>query len=334
MRPDDWHLTEDVTEFLAYTGEFLRSRPVLHIMPLTVTARVRTSGATAHGTQAPVFGRLERAGEVLATFHRLPARGLGLTPLTSEQASTLAAHLAALGHSLPYVSADDHTATAFAKAWQRHTGATPTLRDRLRLYRLGTLTPPDPLPPGRGRLVGERDREHLMCWCREFAADVGETVVIDSDSWPGTRFADKRYTFWESPDGTPVSMAGMNPVVAGQIQIDPVYTPARLRGRGYAAAVTVEVSRAALAEGATAVVLFANAANATSNALYQRIGYFPVTDFAVYDFAHAEPEASGWLAGCVTDDRCSRVTVTETHSAPLRRVEGSSGAASRRGRRG
>ncbi|SES20387.1 FR47-like protein [Streptomyces sp. yr375] len=125
-----------------------------------------------------------------------------------------------------------------------------------------------------------------MRWCREFAADVGEDVSIDADSWAGTRFADKRYTFWETPDGTPVSMAGLNPMVAGQIlQVDPVYTPSDLRGHGYAGAVTVEVSRAALAAGATEVALFTNAANPTSNALYQRLGYRPVTDWAAYDFA-------------------------------------------------
>ncbi|MGW3202648.1 GNAT family N-acetyltransferase [Streptomyces sp. NPDC001135] len=286
MRPDDWHLTDDVDDFLARAGDFLRSRPALHTMPLTVTEKLRTRGTAAHGTGAgaPVFGRLECAGEVGATFYRLPSRGLSVTSLTPEQADALAAHLVALGHSLPYVSADHGTASAFAEAWQRHTGATPTLRVRLHLYRLGTLTPPEPVPPGRGRLVGEQDHEHLVRWCREFAADVGEAVPVDAASWAGTRFAEKRYTFWETPDGTPVSMAGVNPMVAGQVRVDPVYTPAHLRGRGYAGAVTVEVSRAALAAGATEVVLFTNAANPTSNALYQRIGYVPVTDFAVYDF--------------------------------------------------
>ncbi|MBN0049065.1 GNAT family N-acetyltransferase [Streptomyces actuosus] len=291
MRTDDWHLTEDVDEFLARAGEFLHARPVRHLMQLTWTARLRERGVTAFGSQAPVFGRLERAGEVHAAFHRLPSRGLGPTPLTSEQADGLAAHLVAQGHSLPYVSADHRTATAFAEAWQRHTGATPTLRVRLCLYRLGTLTPPEPVPAGRGRLVGEPDHEQLMHWCRGFAADVGEDVAIDAASWAGTRFAGKRYTFWETPDGTPVSMAGVNPTIAGLAQVDPVYTPADLRGRGYAGAVTVEVSRAALAAGAKEVVLFTHAANPTSNALYQRLGFLPVTDWAVYDFAHAEPVA-------------------------------------------
>ncbi|WP_442814167.1 GNAT family N-acetyltransferase [Streptomyces sp. NBC_00151] len=51
-----------------------------------------------------------------------------------------------------------------------------------------------------------------------------------------------------------------------------------------AGAVTVQVSRAALAASAKEVVLFTNAAHPTSNALHRRIGFGPVTDFAAYDF--------------------------------------------------
>src|SRR4051794_911078 len=284
MRPDDWHLTEDIDDFLTRAGEFLRSRPVPHVMQLTWTARLRARGAAAYGAEAAVFGWLERAGEVHGAFYRLsPGRGLSLTPLTAEQADALAARLVALGHFVPSISADETTAAAFAEAWQRHTGSTPSVRVRLCLHRLGTLVPPAQLPAGRGRAVEERDLEQLMSLCRGFAADVGEAVTIDADSWAGTRFADKHYTFWEAPDGTPVSLAGANPMVAGLVQVDPVYTPAPLRGRGYAGAVTAEVSRAALTAGAEDVVLFTDAANPTSNALYRRLGYVPVVDWAAYD---------------------------------------------------
>ena len=286
MRPDDWHLTGDVDEFLARAGGFLRSRPGPHVMQLTWAERVRKRGAGSFGTEAPVFGMLEREGEVHATFFRLPPRALGLSPLTPEQADSLAARLAALGHSPSRVSADHGTATAFAEAWQRHTGATSKLHDtQVRLYGLGTLTPPDPLPAGRGRVLGEQDLDEAIFWCGEFSRAVGEDVAINADTWAGTRYADKRYTLWETPDGTPVSIAGMNPLIGGQIQVDIVYTPAHLRGHGYAAAVSAEVSRAALAAGAKDVVLFADVANPTSNALYQRLGYRALTDWAAYDFS-------------------------------------------------
>lgn len=284
MRPDAWHLTEDVDDFLARAGDFLRSRPALHTMPLTVTEKLRTRGADAYGAETTVFGRLEREGEVRAVFYRLPSHRLSLTPLAPEQADTLAAHLADRGHALSGVTADHDTATAFAGTWQRHTGAAPALSKRIRLYRLGTLTPPEPLPEGRGRVAGQQDHGQLLCWCDEFTDAVGEVAAVDAESWAGSRFADKHFTFWETPDGTPVSMAAVTSMTGGMIRVDPVYTPAHLRGRGYAGAVTVEVSRAALAAGATDVVLFADPANSTSNALYRRIGYVPVTDWAAYDF--------------------------------------------------
>ncbi|GAA2263426.1 GNAT family N-acetyltransferase [Streptomyces amakusaensis] len=291
MLTDDWHLTEDLEDFLSHAGEFLRSRPVMHTTPLTTVEKLRTLGPASFGDGPPVLGRLERAGEVLAAFHRFPSGGLSVTPLTLEQADSLAAHLVALGHALPSVSAEHATATAFAEAWQRHTGAEPSVRVRLLLRRLATLTPPDPFPAGRERALGEADHEDVMRWCRGFAAAVGESVTIDAGTWPVTRFAEKRYTFWETPDGTPVSIAGINPTVAGTARVDPVYTPAELRGRGYAAAVTVAVTRAALDAGATEAVLYTNAANATSNALYERIGYRPFADWTVYGLAPAAPAA-------------------------------------------
>ncbi|WP_329274970.1 GNAT family N-acetyltransferase [Streptomyces sp. NBC_01451] len=289
MRPDDWHFTEDIDEFLDRAGDFLRSRPALHTTALTTFEKLRTGGAGANDAETPLFGRLEQSGGVSAVCYRFTRRNLlSVTPLVPEQADGLAARLAAhpdaLGRRLPGVSAEQGTATAFAEAWQRRTGATTTFRVPINLYRLGTLTPPQPVPAGRGRPVGEDEHEHLMQWCREVAEEFGEDITINADTWAGTRFGEKSYTYWETPDGTPVSMAGVNPTVAGHVRVDPVYTPAHLRGRGYAGAVTVEVTRAALAAGATDVVLYTDPANLTSNALYQRIGYRLIAVWGVYDF--------------------------------------------------
>ncbi|MFG2651294.1 GNAT family N-acetyltransferase [Streptomyces sp. NPDC048436] len=220
MRLDTWHLTEDIDDFLARAGDFIRSRPVLHNTPLTVMEKWRTRpGAFDPGTA--LFGQLELDGKAQAIFYRLPNRRLTLTPLSSERADALAAHLTGLGHTLSGVTADHDTATAFAEAWQRHTGATATLRTRMHLYRLGTLTPPKPQSDSQSRLVGEQDHEHLMRWCRELATDLGETITINAGSWASTRFAEKHYTFWETPGGTPVSIAGMNPMIAGMVRVDP-----------------------------------------------------------------------------------------------------------------
>ncbi|MEV7192555.1 GNAT family N-acetyltransferase [Streptomyces sp. NPDC093510] len=288
MLPDGWHLTHGVEDFLARAGDFLRSRPALHSMPLTDLDKLRRHGAAGHDAGVPVLGRLEAGGEVRAVFC-LTARGrLALTRLSAGQADTLAARLARLGHRPSHVIADDATADAFAASWQRHTSAAPVPFWRARLYRLGTLTPPQPRPQGQGRITGARDREQVVRWCREFCADVGEQPsidLIDAGSWDDSRFGDRHFTFWQTPHATPVSMVAATSVVGGMVRLDPLYTPARFRGRGYAGAVTVAASRAALTAGARDVVLFADPDNPTSNALYRRIGYVPVAHFTGYTFS-------------------------------------------------
>ncbi|MFH8614864.1 GNAT family N-acetyltransferase [Streptomyces sp. NPDC017979] len=289
MRPDDWHLTQDLHHFLSRARGFLHARPALHTLPLTVTETLRAQGADAYGPDAPVFGWLERSGEVRAAFFRTPPRRLTLTPLDPGGAESLAALLAELAHPLPGVTADHDTAVPFAAAWQRATGVTAVLQERHRLYRLGELSPSQPPPAGRGRVAGVRDRDLLVRWYREFGAAIGRGAGQAPGTWADVRIADRRVTLWEGPDGTPAAMAAVSPMVAGQVRVAPVYTPAHLRGLGYAGAVTAEAGRAALAAGATDVVLFADLTNPTSNGLYRRIGYRPVADFTMYDFT-TEPE--------------------------------------------
>lgn len=84
-------------------------------------------------------------------------------------------------------------------------------------------------------------------------------------------------TLWETAD-RPVSMAGVTRAVAGQARVGPVYTPSELRGRGFGGAVTAAVSQAAKDAGMADVLLYTDLANPTSNALYQRLGYEPVSD--------------------------------------------------------
>ncbi|WP_416982712.1 GNAT family N-acetyltransferase [Streptomyces sp. T028] len=284
MHPDDWHLTHDLDAFLDRAGDFLASRPAMHTVPLTLADGLRRRGLHAFGDKDPVFGVLEKDGAVGAVFLRTPPYWINVTPLTEEQADALAVRLASAGHEVPGVSGASDTAAAFAEAWQRRTGAEPQLWQRQRLYRLGELTIPEPVPEGAPRVAGAADRDRLARWFEEFGESVGEHNLQDSGAWADARISYGGATFWETPDGTPVSMAGATPQVAGQVRVAPVYTPAPLRGRGYAGAATAEVSRAARASGAREVLLFTALANPTSNGLYQRIGYRPVADYAVYRF--------------------------------------------------
>ena len=128
----------------------------------------------------------------------------------------------------------------------------------------------------------------MLAWVNAFHDEAGpegpneaERVVRDSLGYGGM-------VLWEHED-RPVSLAGRRRAVAGQARIGPVYTPPDLRGRGFGGAGDRHRRRAALADGAAGVVLFTVLANPASNTLYQRLGYRPVSDWAVIRFAAPLP---------------------------------------------
>jgi predicted GNAT family acetyltransferase len=177
-----------------------------------------------------------------------------------------------LRERVPGLSGPADAMQALAQAW-RAVGGQAAVVSRRKLFRLAELRPPQPPAAGRPRMAGPADRALLAEWLATFAVEVGD-VMPDPARVVDRRLENGGLLLWEV-DGVPVSLAGITRPVAGVARVAPVYTPAALRGRGYAAAVTAEISRRALEEG-LAVVLFTDVANPTSNALYQRLGYRPV----------------------------------------------------------
>jgi RimJ/RimL family protein N-acetyltransferase len=277
-----WELTEDVYAFVATAGEFLRSRPVEHSVLLTLVETLRRRGPHAYGSADPIFGSWRTPGGAVdgvllqtppfpMIFSRLPAEAV---PRAVD---------AVAGRSLPGVNLLAADADVFVAGWRRRTGAVATVHMRTRLYRLGTLTPPAVLPPGKPRLAGPDDRGLLLRWMPAFHDDIGER---QADFGPAVddRIGYGGVTLWDVDD-VAVSMAIRSRPEAGTIRIQIVYTPPAHRGRGYGGAVTTAATRTALDAGATSVVLVTDLANPTSNALYQRLGYRPIEDRTVVDFA-------------------------------------------------
>ncbi|HEY6277182.1 MAG TPA: GNAT family N-acetyltransferase [Streptosporangiaceae bacterium] len=273
-----WTLTHDVAGFLDAAGPFLSSRAAEHTVLLTVSETVRLSGPAAFGDDLPLFGWYAAdGGPVTAACLHTPPYPLALTAMPDEVAAALAPALAGRGRELAGVDGRPGPAHAFAAGWLRQTGQPAHLGRRTRLYRLGDLVPPGPAPPGQDRAAAPADTELLVAWLAAFQQEADSTggpvrrqIVAERLSYGG-------FTLWETGDG-PVSLAGRTRVVAGQARVGPVYTPPEHRGRGYGGAVTAAVSRQALAAGASEVLLYTDLANPTSNALYPRLGYQPVSD--------------------------------------------------------
>jgi hypothetical protein len=277
-----WTLTEDLAEYLAAAGGFLRSEPVLHTVELTAAETLQALGMTAFGSPGALFGWWRPGtGPVTATFFHTPPYLMLLTPLPVGAAPPLARALLALGHDPLGVAAEQRDAARFAAAWTDLTGASARVMRRSRLFRLGTLTPLDP-PAGAARVATAADRDLLSAWLAEFATETGDSpgpppgTVDDGLSYGGL-------TLWEAA-GIPVAVAGVKRPAAGVVRVGPVYTPPDQRRHGYAAAATAAVTQAALGAGAAEVVLFTDLASEASNALYPRLGYQPVADRTMLSF--------------------------------------------------
>jgi GNAT superfamily N-acetyltransferase len=281
-----WILTEDVDEYLAAAGGLLWSRAAESTILLGVSATVKAKGGgNPFGASGPLFGWwVEGEGAITAAVLQTPPFPTVVTAMSGEATTALADVLDGCGWDPRGVNGPAGTSRGFADAWQARTGREAGVKMRTRLFRLGTLTPPSGVP-GRARVAGAADRDLLVAWLDAFHAEAlddptrSEDIVDDRLSYGGL-------LLWEA-GGQPVSFAAMNRRVAGQVRVGPVYTPPELRGRGYGGAVTSAVSQAAIDSGAAEVLLFTDLSNPTSNALYQRLGYRPVTDFLVLEFTPA-----------------------------------------------
>ena len=272
-----WTLTGDVAEYLTTAGDFLRSRAAENTVQLAATETVRVRGPAAFGDEAPLFGWWAApGGPVTAAFMHTPPFGVTLTPAPAGVAAALAETFAARGRFPAWVMADTTTAPSFAAAWERYTGQPARVGRRSRLYRLGRLLPPDPAPPGRARVATAADSGLLLDWLEAFGREADGHGGPDLQRTVADRLSYGGLTLWES--GGPVSMAGVTRAVAGQARVGPVYTPPERRGKGFGGAVTAAVSQAAKDAGVGEVLLYTDLANPTSNALYQRLGYEPVSD--------------------------------------------------------
>jgi RimJ/RimL family protein N-acetyltransferase len=273
-----WQLTDSLDEFERAAMAHLRADPVRQTVPLSVLANLRHAGLSRYGADPPIFGWHRRAdgtvdGAVLQTppfpllAANLPAGSVVglLAALAAERAVPAAVNLAAGDEA------------GFLAGWIAATGGTGTVVFRSRLYELDRLMPPEPAPNGFARLAGEPDAELLVDWFEAFRFEALGGGPEDSRQAVADGLSHDGLMLWEI-GGEPVAMAGLSRVVAGVARVIGVYTPPMHRRHGYAGGVTAAISRAALAAGARRVVLFTDLANATSNALYVRLGYRAVGD--------------------------------------------------------
>lgn len=286
-----WQLTDSLDEFLAAAGDHLRADPVLQTVPLTVLETLRQSGPTAFGDSPPIFGWHEsQTGGTDGAFLQTPPFPVLVASLPPGSAESLLDLLTASSTGPTTVNVTGDGEPQILAAWSARTGGTGTSQLRSRLFKLGALSPPDPMPRGAARTADDTDRDLLVDWLGAFAVETGAGRQENAARTVADRLGHRGFTLWQV-GGELASLAGLTRKVAGVVRVTDVYTPPAHRRRGYGAAVTAAISQAALAAGAAAVVLFTDVTNPTSNALYQRLGYRPIGDRVVLDLTTSSDRA-------------------------------------------
>lgn len=269
---------DDAAAFLAEAEPLLLADEARHNLILGIAGTIRD---TPDLYPLRSLWLVRDDGEVVAAALRTPPYNLILAKPRSTPALATLAEAVADSEEIPGVVGTEPEIHEFAELWSEHSGVPGRVNMRQGVYALDQVELV-PTVAGSARVATNDDRELALRWWIAF----GEEVFHEGG--PGSERAEASVDhklgsstggilLWED-DGEPVSLAGWGGLTPNGIRIGPVYTPPKLRGRGYATAVTAELSQRLLdgrlfEGGRSFCFLYTDLANPTSNAIYERIGY-------------------------------------------------------------
>jgi hypothetical protein len=232
-------MTSDPDKFRRAAEGYLRARGAEGILLLAALRGVRGE-RPLHGWFASHDGAEVRG----AFLHDTPSPLLiiGGAP---EVAAALAPGLYQARRHVCGVDATPQAADAFAAAWAPRTGTAPRLRRHVKVYRWAGPQPQAEGPTGLARLATPDDRPLLVDWLRACGIEAGdfsgrpEDLAEDLLAYEGA-------ILWEV-GGHVVALGTFTRPVEHAVRLGLIYTPHSARHHGFAAAVTVAATRAALA---------------------------------------------------------------------------------------
>jgi hypothetical protein len=279
---------DDAAAFLAEAEPLLLADEARHNLILGIAGTIRDS--PDHYPPRSLWLVRDEDGVAAAALRTRPYNLILAAPRSEDALASLARDIA---EDLPGVVGAEPEVVAFADLWSQQTDLRARTTMRQGIYALEQVGPL-PAVPGSARVATEGDRELAVRWSVAFAAEALHEGGPGADR--AEEMVDYRLSFptsgillWED-GGEPVSLAGWGGPTPNGIRIGPVYTPPELRGRGYATALTAELSQrlldGRLFEGRRRFCfLYTDLANPTSNAIYERIGYRRVAESAEIVFS-------------------------------------------------
>jgi uncharacterized protein len=224
----------------------------------------------------PYFLTVEDEGTIMGAALMSPPRQLLTTAMPDDAVIELADYMLSVSAPVPGLVGSASKAELFANYWTGRTRQTCRVKRSDRLY-VCTAVLPLANSPGRLRPATWEDQTLLSEWCVQFCLDAG---IENETTFFKTRLPHKiaaaSLFVWETD--TVVSMAGFERERPRGVAISWVFTPLRLRGRGYATSCVAALTQRMFDSGRRFCCLYADLANPTSNNIYRTIGYRAVCD--------------------------------------------------------
>jgi GNAT superfamily N-acetyltransferase len=274
------------TAFLTAAGAFLLAAESENNLILGIALEL--AGQSPPPGSPAYFAAVFRGDRVEGCAFSSVSDRLGITGMSGDDLiGPLASDAGSVCPEVTSVGGPEPAVAPFAAGFAASTGRQALLGMRQRIHELRTVIPPARPAPGRLRSARESEAGMLTPWVGDMLALIGDTRVASDLTLE--RIQKGNLFVWE--DGGPVSMVGWTGKTPAGVRVNFVYTPAALRGRGYATAAVAALSQRLLDQGNRYCCLYTDLANPTSNAIYQRIGYRPIRDAALYRIT--APASSG-----------------------------------------
>ena len=192
--------------------------------------------------------------------------------------SCLLDEVMAAGVPFPGVMTEKGLAETFAEMYTQKTGTGYEVEKNLRLYELSAVNPD--IPKATVRPARESDLAFIPFWDAGFQSECFGTAPNTPEDVEIYRYIihNRKNRYIMEVDGTPVTCAAITREMENICTIAAVYTPPYFRKKGYASACVAAVSQIGLDKGFKKCVLYTDLSNPTSNNIYMKIGYKPISD--------------------------------------------------------
>lgn len=235
----------DAGDFLGAAESWLSADEVANNVMLSIARSLADGTRTL--TEPPYFAAVTEGGEIDCCAIQTPPHRILLTHGTPRGSAALAADAFEARGRVPGVIGPGAATASFAEEWLRLAGGQARVSMRQRLHKLERVNADLPHVPGVLREAEQGDRGLAIEWVSAFAREALPGEPSEAEQGVDRHLKARSLYFWDR--GGPVSMCASAGVVGSVARINAVYTPAALRGRGYATAAVAALTRRLLAGG-------------------------------------------------------------------------------------